>query len=120
MKKLILVGFLVTLFTGLFLPSPTMAQSSNRVIKMEVKSERLTEALKRLEKLSGYKILFSYDDLSQFTVANKHIKTKDIRAALNVLLAGKPVAYHIEGTYVNVFLDENAYRTAQRQQKQQR
>ena len=44
MKKLILVGFLVTLFTGLFLPSPTMAQSSNRVIKMEVKSERLTEA----------------------------------------------------------------------------
>ena len=39
---------------------------------------------------------------------------------MNVLLAGKPVAYHLEGTYVNVILDENAYRTALRQQKQQR
>lgn len=118
-KKLIFLGFLLALITGLGFPQTVSAQASAKVIKMEVKSERLTEALKRLEKLSNYKILFSYDDLSQFTVSNKHIKTKDIRAALNTLLAGKPVAYHIEGTYVNVFLDENAYRTAQRQQRSQ-
>lgn len=95
------------------LPQQVYAQGNGKVIKVEVKSERLTTALKKLEKASGFKILFSYDDLNQFTVSSKRIKTKDIHQALNMLLENKPIGYQIEGQYVNLFMKEGAKRTAQ-------
>ena len=111
-KTLFLCGLTVSALT-LGLPQQSHAQPKGKVIKMEVKSERLTTALKKLEKASGFKILFSYDDLNQFTVSSKRIKTKDIRQALNALLENKPIGYQIEGQYINIFMKEEAKRTAQ-------
>ena len=95
------------------IPQTVYAQKTEKVVKMEVKNERLTTVLKKLEKASGYKILFSYDDLNQFTVSGKRIKTNDIRQALNALLENKPIGYMIEGQYVSLFIKEEAKRTAQ-------
>lgn len=94
-------------------PLTAAAQTGGRTIKMEIKSEKLTTSLKRLERVSGYKILFSYDDLSRFTVTNKSIKTQSIRQALDIMLAGTPLKYEIDGQFVNVYLSETVTRTAQ-------
>ncbi len=111
-KTLFLYGLTLSALS-MGLPQQVYAQNNGKVIKVEVKSERLTTALKKLEKASGFKILFSYDDLNQFTVSGKRIKTKDIRQALNMLLENKPIGYQIEGQYINLFMKEGAKRTAQ-------
>lgn len=111
-RLLIVLGFLL----GIALigePLTATAQTGGKTIKMEVKSEKLTTSLKRLERVSGYKILFSYDDLSRFTVSGKTINTKSIRQALDILLAGTPLKYEVDGQFVNVYLSEGAVRTAQ-------
>lgn len=109
-RKVMLIGFCLTLL-AMGLPQDVGAQNKGRVIKMEIKEERLTDALKHLEKVSGYKILFSYDDMNRFKVSNKVIKTHDIRHALNVLISSNPIEYQIDGQYVNVFLKETVSRT---------
>lgn len=117
-RKVMLIGFCLTLL-AMGLPQDVGAQNKGRVIKMEIKEERLTDALKHLEKVSGYKILFSYDDMNRFKVSNKVIKTHDIRHALNVLISSNPIEYQIDGQYVNVFLKETVSRTGVAQPRMQ-
>ena len=117
-RKVMLIGFCLTLL-AMGLPQDVGAQNNGRVIKMEIKEERLTDALKHLEKVSGYKILFSYDDMNRFKVSNKVIKTHDIRHALNVLISSNPIEYQIDGQYVNVFLKETVSRTGAVQPRMQ-
>lgn len=117
-RKVMLIGFCLTLL-AMGLPQDVGAQGHGRVIKMEIKEERLTDALKHLEKVSGYKILFSYDDMKRFKVSNKVIKTNNIRHALNVLIASNPIEYQIDGQYINVFLKEMVSRTGVAQQRTQ-
>lgn len=98
---------------GIGLAAPVEAQRAKTTeIKMELKNERLPQALKRLEKISGYKILFSYDDLNQFTVSKGKFNAPNIRAALDILLAGKPLTYSVDGQYININIKESAVRTA--------
>ena len=52
---------------------------------MELKNERLTEVFKRLEKITGYKIMFTYDDISQLGV-NATIESSDIKDVMNVII----------------------------------
>lgn len=100
----------------LSLTVPAAAQKGkDKKVKMELKDERLPQALKRLERTSGYKILFSYDDLNQFTVSKGRLNAPDIRSALDILLAGRPVTYSIDGQYVNINIKEAAIRTAKNQ-----
>lgn len=111
-RLLIVLGFLLGIaLTGE--PLTAAAQTGGKTIRMEIKSEKLTTSLKRLERVSGYKILFSYDDLSRFTVSGKTVNTKSIRQALDILLAGTPLKYEVDGQFVNVYLSETVTRTAQ-------
>jgi len=119
MKRLLfLLNFVIFC---LYFPVVATAQQSKeargKVIKMELKNERLPQALKRLEKISGYKILFSYDDLNQFTVSKSKVNAASIREALNTILAGKPVTYSVAGQYVNINVKESAVRTSSSQNK---
>lgn len=114
MKKL----FILLTFVALFLLVPTVAdaqRTKGKEIKMELRDERLPQALKRLEKTSGYKILFSYDDLNQFTVAKGKLNAPNIQTALSKLLSDKPLTYSVDGQYVNINIKESAVRTAQNQ-----
>ncbi len=118
MRKTFFIYGLAFFTWALGTPLQSYAQQSEKVIKMEVKSERLTSALKKLEKISGYKILFSYDDLNQFIVNSKRIETKDIRLALQILFKDKPIGYNIDGQYINIFIKEEAKRTAMAEQQE--
>lgn len=54
-------------------------------ITMEFKNERLSSAFKRLENVSGYKILFVYEDVNQYTVDGK-VKNHTIEQVLKFMV----------------------------------
>lgn len=114
MKRVLMISCLV-LFGLCATISVSAQKAKGKEIKLELKDEKLPQALKRLEKVSGYKILFSYDDLNQFTVGKSRLDAPNIRAALDIMLAGKPVTYSIDGQYININIKENAVRTAKKQ-----
>ena len=94
--------FIVCLLCVSFLPRPAEAQTQNeKKITMDFDNERLPSVLKRLEKLSGYKILFTYDDVKKFTVTGS-AKDKNVKQVLDIIIHEKPLEYHIEGQFVTI------------------
>ena len=97
--NLLIVCFLCVLC---FRPYQVNAQvQSQKKITIEISNERLPSVLKRLEKLSGYKILFTYDDVKKFTVSGS-VKDKSIEQTLDIILANKPLEYHIEDQFITI------------------
>lgn len=97
--NLLIVCFLCVLC---FLPYQVNAQAQpQKKITIEFSNERLPSVLKRLEKISGYKILFTYDDVKKFTVSGS-AKDKSIGQALDIILANKPLEYHIEDQFITI------------------
>ena len=94
--------FIVCLLCVCLLPRPAEAQTQNeKKITLEFNNERLPSVLKRLEKVSGYKILFTYDDVKKFTVSGS-VKDKSIKQALDIILIDKPLEYHIDGQFITI------------------
>lgn len=94
--------FIVCLLCVCFLPHLAEAQTqSEKKITMEFNNERLPSVLKRLEKESGYKILFTYDDIKKFTVSGS-VKSQNVKQALDIILNNKPLEYHIEGLFITI------------------
>lgn len=98
---------IVMLLCCLILTPPMMAQDGNeKRITMEFKGESLSSALKKLEETSGYKILFSYDDVNQYQVTC-NVKNATVESALKTILKGKPFEYVVDGHFINVNLLKN-------------
>ena len=101
MEKCRFLSF-VMLLCCLLLTPPVQAQNDDgKRITMELKGETLSAALKKLEGLSGYRILFSYDDVSDYQVSGQ-VKNATVEAALKMILKGKPFEYIIDGQFINV------------------
>ena len=94
-----LVGFLLmfAFVTGL------AAQEKEKKITMKCVNEKLTDALERVEKQSGYKIVFSYNELHSIRV-NASIQELAAPEAVKKLIAGHPVKSSVDGRYIHVFL----------------
>lgn len=110
MKKYRLLFLLLSFCFSTALPVAIMAQDSNlrnESIKMEMKNERLPQVFKRLEKIIGYKIMFTYDDINDFSVSGK-ITTRNIQEVMEYIIDKKPLEYRIDGQYIYVTLKENA------------
>lgn len=108
MSKHVLMTLLMLLTMCFVLPSGAQAQR-RQAIKIEFKKASMPEVLKKLQKASGYQILFTYDDVKQFTVEGP-VVAKNIEGALHQIFDGKPFAYTIDGKYVSVLLTEKAGR----------
>ncbi|MDR1719010.1 MAG: SusC/RagA family TonB-linked outer membrane protein [Dysgonamonadaceae bacterium] len=89
--------------------TPTVVQSSTppkpQEINIEVKNERLPVVLKRLEKATGYSILFVYNDLNPY-MFNGKIKAANIQQAMDIIIGNKPLEYKIDGKYINITVKE--------------
>jgi TonB-linked SusC/RagA family outer membrane protein len=81
-----------------------MAQEKNESINMQCNNERLTDALKKIEKMSDYKIIFSYSELQSIRV-NATIKDATAPAAVKILLTGQPLTSTVDGKYIRIFSD---------------
>lgn len=91
---------LLLLSASLFGPSPTVAFAQHQVV-IEAKSETLTSVLKRLERLSGYKVMYANDDVAGVKV-NASVNTTDVRAALDQILKGTGLTYTIDKQFVTI------------------
>lgn len=90
---------LMLLLVMCFVTLPLSAQ--NERISMTFSNERLSSALRRLEKVSNFKISFAYRDVEPYTVSGD-LKNATLESALRFLLADKPLAYTIKGRMVDI------------------
>ena len=112
MEKCKLLSF-VMLLCCLFLAPPVQAQDNGngKRITMELKGENLSSALKKLEEQSGYKVVFSYDDVNKYRV-NGQVKNASVEDALKMILKGKPFEYVIDGQFININLLKDSTKNA--------
>lgn len=102
MAKSRLFALLLAASLGL---TPSYAQIRKK-LTMNFKQEELSSALRKLEKVSGYKILFSFEDVEGYKI-NGSVKDQEFEGVLQMLLNGKPLVYSKEGNLVNVTLREH-------------
>ena len=69
-----------------------LTQAQEKKITAEFKDTPLSNVLKQLEKLSTYKILFTYDDVQSYKVTVS-LKDATITEALQKVLDGKPFVF---------------------------
>lgn len=81
-------------------------------ITIEFKNQNLSDALKKVEEVSGYKLNFTYEDVSNYKV-NAVVTNKTITEALDILLEGKQLSYTIQGRFITVKRDNAKSGTAQ-------
>ena len=93
---------LFPLFFFLFcLPFCAEAQVGEKKLTVEFKNEELSSVFKQLSKISGYKILFTYDDVKSYTYSGA-IKDKNIREILDIVLSGKKLEYTIDKEFITI------------------
>ena len=84
---------------------PALAQSGN--ISISCQDEPLSKALRRLEKVSKQKIMFTYEDVDRYRVTGQ-VNDVPFESALQMLLNDKPFEYKIEGNLVTIkFVPQN-------------
>ena len=91
-------------FVMLFLLSNcaiVMAQSPNKKISVTCKNEPLASALKKVEKASGYKVLFTYDEVQNYKVTFS-AKGQEVSHVLKTMFEKLPFNYKFNGKYINV------------------
>ena len=91
-------------FVMLFLLSNcaiVMAQSPNKKISVTCKNEPLASALKKVEKASGYKVLFTYDEVQNYKVTIS-AKGQEVSHVLKTIFDKLPFNYKFKGKYINV------------------
>ena len=91
-------------FVMLFLLSNcaiVMAQSPNKKISVTCKNEPLASALKKVEKASGYKVLFTYDEVQNYKVTVS-AKGQEVSYVLKTIFEKLPFNYKFKGKYINV------------------
>lgn len=91
-------------FVMLFLLSNcaiVMAQSPNKKISVTCKNEPLASVLKKVEKASGYKVLFTYDEVQNYKVTVS-AKGQEVSHVLKTIFDKLPFDYKFKGKYINV------------------
>lgn len=94
---------LIAFMLMLFLYSGTLFAQK---VTISFHNESMSQALKRLERVSGYRILFTYEDVEGYKVNHK-AKNEEIAYVIQALLAGKPLDYAVDGKLVNITLREH-------------
>lgn len=94
---------LIAFMLMLFLYSGTLFAQK---VTISFHNESMSQALKRLERVSGYRILFTYEDVEGYKVNHK-AKNEEFESVIQALLVGKPLDYAVDGKLVNITLREH-------------
>ncbi|MCR5131661.1 MAG: SusC/RagA family TonB-linked outer membrane protein [Prevotella sp.] len=78
---------------------PALAQGGDVTISCQ--NEPLQKALRRLEKVSKQKIMFTYEDVEDYYVTGQ-VADATFEAALQMMLVGKPLNYKVDGKLVTI------------------
>lgn len=80
---------------------PVFAQGKAGQDVTIVAGEQLASAIVKVEKLTGYRIMFSYNDVRGLKAQGK-VTSKEINKALTQLLGKLPLNYTVEGKFVTI------------------
>lgn len=105
MKRKIIYLLLVFMSITLILPAQTKDRFS-----IEFKGETLPTALKKLEQVSGYRILFTYSDVQSYRVTVS-IHENTIMQAVEKILENKPLTYVRKGEEYIVIVSKGVQKT---------
>lgn len=92
---------LLLLFFFAYSPHVEAQVSSGKQITMEFKNEALPSIFKRLQKVSGYKVIFIYDEVNSYRSTGK-VDKASVEEALKVIIGKHPLKYVIEGQFINI------------------
>ena len=81
-----------------------------QMVKIKEQSS-LVDAFRRVEKLTGYRIMYSYDDVKNYK-AQSMPSSKDIHKALSQVLGNLPLDFTINGKFVSISLKSATYRVS--------
>lgn len=96
------IGMMMTLFMLCSMPLPSSAQSASKTITCKCKNEKLSDALRQIERLSGYyRLQFSYSDVSGIT-ANADVTGLTAPDAVKLLLEGTPLECEVQGQFIYI------------------
>lgn len=80
---------------------PVCAQTAKAKTEVVADGEPLVSALKKVERMTGYRIMFAYDDVKSMKSQGK-VNTKDVKKALAQIIGNQPLSYTIEGRFVTI------------------
>jgi TonB-linked SusC/RagA family outer membrane protein len=90
---------LLLLFTLLPLCDLSAQKANKQNITMEAKNEAMASVFKRLEKVSPYKVLFTYRDIENYKVTLK-VKNASIDRFMQAAIGNRPLTYKVDGNIV--------------------
>jgi len=79
------------------------AQELSQRLDWVCNNEPMPSVLKKLEQASGFKILFTYDEVQDFKVTVS-LKQETVEKIVQALIASHPLTYKIEGKYITISL----------------
>lgn len=94
---------------------PISAQQKEKGLTLVCENQPMPEVLKTVEEISGFKVLFTYNEVQEFKVtANVHDAT--ISQLMDKVLAGfiPPLRYNIDGKRITISRGKEKLRPAQR------
>lgn len=92
----------VFLFAGLPCKQ-AFAQGNSKKFDLVCQDEAMPSVLKKVEEASGFKILFTYNEIQGFKVT-VNLKQKTVEEAMAAITASFPLSFRINGKYVSVLL----------------
>ena len=97
----------MSLVAALIVPAcvPISAQTAKAKTEVVANGEPMASALKKVERMTGYRIMFAYDDVKMMKSQGK-VSTKDIKKALAQVIGKQPLTYTVEGHFVTVKVKE--------------
>ena len=84
--------FLFVLLLSLAISQATAQERQKETIQLTFDNEEWSDALKKVGKAFGYKILFTYDDVKN-RKATCSIKTTSVGEAIKAIIGNEPVSY---------------------------
>lgn len=102
MKKKSFAGFLLMLVMLFGLSQEaTYAQDLTQRMDWVCKNEPMPSVFKNLEQVSGFKILFTYDELQDYKVT-VNLKSQTVEKIIQGIIGSHPLTYQISGKYISI------------------
>lgn len=85
---------------------PLRAQDASKRLDWVCVSEPMPTVLKKLEQASGFKMLFTYNELQDFKVTI-NLKNQTIEKIVQEIISSYPLTYEISGKYISISTVKN-------------
>ncbi len=93
--------FLLALLLGVCQGQAFAQEESKTEITLACKNEPMSEVLKKVEQVSSFKVLFTYNEVQDFKVT-VDLKSVPVEEAMKAILASHPLTFKIKGKYITV------------------